>query len=229
MSPDVAVPAADVEVVFAGALCFDVVLAGIDRLPDPGTEVWAAARTVSPGGVANRAVAAARLGLHTALIAVTGDDIFADFLAAELSRVDNLELAWWRRDPRAATVLSVIYTDQHNRRIISHGTGTRTQPAHIGSQRPRATIVHLSADEPLPGWAAELHQSGAALWGGVGWAGNPRGWSDTLDNLRHFDVFVPNADEAMALTGAGSLSAAARTLGRLVPLVVVTSGADGAV
>jgi sugar/nucleoside kinase (ribokinase family) len=219
----------ELDVLFAGALCFDVVLSGIDALPAPGTEVWAHSRTVSPGGVANRAVAAARLGLRTGLAAVSGDDVYADFLQAEMSTVDNLDLRWWQRDRAAATVLTTIFSDRHDRRMVSHGEGTREQPARLAQPLPCTAIAHLSADEPFPDWAVGLRATGTRLWGGVAWDGNPKGWADTLHNLRNFDVVVPNTAEALALTGASEVTDALRLLSERVPLVVVTRGQSGAV
>jgi len=48
------------------------------------------------------------------------------------------------------------------------------------------------------------------------------------DALQNVDVFLPNAREAMYLTGAKNVEAAAEELSRLVPLVVIKLGADGA-
>lgn len=50
-----------------------------------------------------------------------------------------------------------------------------------------------------------------------------------LDQLRHCDVFQPNRDEALALTGQRTVEAALRELLRHVPLVAITCGADGVV
>jgi sugar/nucleoside kinase (ribokinase family) len=46
--------------------------------------------------------------------------------------------------------------------------------------------------------------------------------------LEYVDVFLPNAREAMRLTGANEVSAAVKELARLVPLLVVKLGAEGA-
>src|SRR5215469_1769418 len=54
-------------------------------------------------------------------------------------------------------------------------------------------------------------------------------WDDGLrDALRYVDVFLPNAREAMCLTGKNEVSRAATELAGLVPLLVVKLGAEGA-
>jgi len=49
-----------------------------------------------------------------------------------------------------------------------------------------------------------------------------------MDALRHVDVFLPNAREARKITGREDLMAAMDDLAKLIPLVVVKVGPDGA-
>jgi sugar/nucleoside kinase (ribokinase family) len=54
-------------------------------------------------------------------------------------------------------------------------------------------------------------------------------WDGGLrDALEYVDVFLPNAREAMRLTGTNEVSRAVKELARLVPLLVVKLGAEGA-
>lgn len=71
---------------FCGDIAFDVSLR-VPRLPDPDQKTHAFENLVSAGGVAaNSAVACARQGVSTTLLAVVGDDVLGayatDFLAA---------------------------------------------------------------------------------------------------------------------------------------------------
>ena len=59
------------DLLFAGSVFCDLVFAGVP-VPDPGGEVFARAFRLTPGGVANRAVAASRLGARTALLSALG-------------------------------------------------------------------------------------------------------------------------------------------------------------
>ncbi|WP_353962972.1 PfkB family carbohydrate kinase [Streptomyces sp. NBC_00878] len=71
---------------FCGDIAFDVALR-VPHLPDPDQKTHAFENLVSAGGVAaNSAVACARQGVTTALLAVVGDDVLGactkDFLAS---------------------------------------------------------------------------------------------------------------------------------------------------
>src|SRR5262249_25083536 len=111
-----------VDVFLVGTIFFDLVLAGIEELPGPGAEVWASARAVSPGGVANRAVAAANLGLRTGLAGLAGEDVFGRHLRDLLSRVDNLDLRWSHWSATEPTSVTVSVTHGEDRRFLTHGT-----------------------------------------------------------------------------------------------------------
>jgi sugar/nucleoside kinase (ribokinase family) len=67
-----------------GPVCLDLVFSGLSGPPRPGTEVRAAYLGISPGGVANVAIALARLGLDVALSAVFADDAFGHYLWSSL-------------------------------------------------------------------------------------------------------------------------------------------------
>jgi sugar/nucleoside kinase (ribokinase family) len=55
-------------------------------------------------------------------------------------------------------------------------------------------------------------------------------WKSDLDEvLRYVDVFLPNAREALKITGANDVEDAISLLGKLVPIVVVKLGAEGAI
>src|SRR3954466_7448531 len=64
---------AHLDLLFAGSIYCDLVFAGVP-MPEPGAEVYAEAFKLTPGGVANRAVAGSRLGSRTALLSQLGDD-----------------------------------------------------------------------------------------------------------------------------------------------------------
>ena len=51
------------DVLVAGDVFLDLVFAGVDGVPRPGTEVRARDFGIAPGGIANQAIASRRLGL----------------------------------------------------------------------------------------------------------------------------------------------------------------------
>ena len=82
-------PGHRVDLLFAGSVFCDIVFSGVP-VPAPGTEVFAGAFAVTPGGTANRAVAAARLGATTSLVSELGDDPLGTYVAGVLANEANL-------------------------------------------------------------------------------------------------------------------------------------------
>src|SRR5207244_876347 len=80
-----------------GTVFFDVVLTGLPSLPARGTELLADGMGTCPGGIANLAVAASRLGLRTSLSAAFGDDLYGDFLWRTLEEQERVDLSRSRR------------------------------------------------------------------------------------------------------------------------------------
>lgn len=81
--------------------------------------------------------------------------------------------------------------------------------------------------EELPSWTAEARESGALLFGDVGWDPTDTWSPAVLDVLEGFHAFTPNAGEAMAYTRTDTPKAALHKLAERVPLAVVTNGSDG--
>ena len=61
-----------------GTVFFDVVFTGLESMPVRGTELQASGMGSCPGGIANLAIAASRLGVHTSLAAAFGDDVYGE-------------------------------------------------------------------------------------------------------------------------------------------------------
>ncbi len=60
------------DLLLTGTVFQDIIFTGLPHAPEPGTEVWSEGMGSCPGGVANQAIAAARLGLRTNLAATFG-------------------------------------------------------------------------------------------------------------------------------------------------------------
>jgi sugar/nucleoside kinase (ribokinase family) len=218
-----------VDVFFVGMVFFDLIFGGIDQLPEPGTETWVRDRAVSAGGTANRAVAAARLGLHAGMAVAAGTDVFGDHLRTLLGDVDNLDLRWFGQFPTVATAVTVSLTHATDRRFITHGSRGPVPVRALAPQLPRARAAHLAVAPEVPEWAREMRSAGTKLFGGVGWDAEGEWSPEILASLGHFDAFVPNATEAMAYTRTDTPRAALGRLADHVPLVAVTCGDQGAI
>jgi sugar/nucleoside kinase (ribokinase family) len=189
------------------------------------------------GSAAIMACGAARLGLTVAFAGRVGDDPAGDFVRTALSdrgvNVDALVV-----DDELATPLTTILTSGDDRAIL---TSPGCLPATNADDVPRSLLrstrhVHAASFYLLPALAAGLagifkEAKRAKATTSLDPNDDPAGRWDrqVLDPiLRVTDVFLPNAAEALALTGHPEVEAAAGILARRGPLVVVKNGADGA-
>ncbi|MBK4346300.1 carbohydrate kinase family protein [Lacisediminihabitans changchengi] len=206
----------------------DVVMAGISVPPAPGEEVWATDRALSPGGIANAAVGAARLGASTALVTAIGDDEVGDLVSDMLGAEKRLSLAPSGRQRGMQTALSVALSTAEDRSFISHG---QLDPIDLASEVDavgHAATMFVALDLELPTWVRKRRAAGTTVFGGVGWD-ERHGWSDdVLTQLQHVDVFVLNEREALSYTRTSTVEHAISRLGEFVAMTVITRGPSGA-
>ena len=205
-----------VDLAVATPTFLDLTFVGLEGLPAPGEERFAADLVRSPGGGAITAVGAARLGLKTALAAPLGDDHSGDFVRATLE-LDGILLAE-RRSPKTPT--TVVMPVDGDRSMVTVDPGVRASAADVAALEPRAVALSLDQLYCVPPGAAAYVTCGdddarafarrppAALAGARG-------------------LFVSKR-EALTLTEAADVDAAAEVLGRSAERVIVTLGSEGA-
>jgi sugar/nucleoside kinase (ribokinase family) len=211
-----------------GVVYLDIVFTGLRRLPEPGTEVWATGMGSSPGGVANLAVAAARLGLRTGLGTALSTDAYGDFCAQILSTQEGIDLSGSRRiSGHSPVTVSVAY--DRDRSMITHGHPLPVGADGLVGELPVARAASVSlAGRRLP-WVRRAREAGTLVFADVGWDAGGRWPAEALDMLEDCHAFLPNAVEAMRYTRADTPQEALRRLAGLVPVVVITCGSDGAI
>ncbi len=221
----------ELDLFLAGPLFFDIVFTGLSSDPRPGTEVWAGGMGSLPGGIANLAVAAARLGLRTGLAAGFGDDAYGAWAWSLLEGQERIDLSRSRTFPGWHSAVTVSIARQQDRSMITHGHPIPiSQGELIGTPPPaRAVAVELVPPAGESPWWAGCSASPALVFAGVGWDPTEKWDSAALEDLRLCHAFLPNHVEAMAYTRTGSADEALRALDGLVPLAVVTQGARGAI
>ncbi|GAA1695234.1 carbohydrate kinase family protein [Kribbella yunnanensis] len=216
----------ELDVVVSGLVFQDLVL-GLPTPPRPGTEVWATDSHESPGGIANFAVALARLGLRTGMAATFGVDDLGARLWDRL-QAEHIDLSLSRKLGNWPTPLTVALAYDNDRALVTRGTTPPLSADDLISTPPRAKAVaaHIG---PWPNeWLAKAKAAGSLVFADVGWDPSEHWDPAVLDQLEHVDVFLPNADEAMAYTRTTSPGAALESLATKVPVVVVSNGAHGA-
>src|SRR3712207_5128212 len=105
----------------------DLTFVGLEALPGPGEERYAGDLLRSPGGGAITAVAAARLGLQTALVAPLGTDLAGDFVKQQVE-ADGVEVSGFRPDRTPQTVVMPCSGD---RAMVTIDPGIRARAADV--------------------------------------------------------------------------------------------------
>ncbi|TDO46194.1 sugar/nucleoside kinase (ribokinase family) [Kribbella sp. VKM Ac-2527] len=226
---------AEFDVFVWGTVFLDIIFTGLADAPAGGTEVWADGMGSSPGGIANLAIAASRLGLRTSLAAAFGDDDYADFCWRTLSEQEHVDLGRSRRFDNWHSPVTVSAAYGGDRSMVTHGHPSPLPATEMIGQPPRsrAVIVDLGEIEPLgdpdrASWVDLARKEDAKVFADVGWDGSGAWSTSVLDQLEHCDAFLPNAGEAMAYTRTDTAQNALYALADRVPLAVVTNGAEGA-
>jgi sugar/nucleoside kinase (ribokinase family) len=217
----------ELDVVVSGLVFHDLVL-GLPTPPRPGTEVWADDSAESPGGIANFAVALARLGLRTGLAAAFGNDDLGNRTWQQLETGEGIDLTHSRKIDGWPTPLTVALAYAGDRALVTRGTTPPLSADDLLTTPPKAKAVaaHIG---PWPNdWLAKARAAGSLVFADVGWDPAEQWDAAVLDQLEHCDVFLPNAGEAMNYTRTATPSAALHRLAERVPVVVVSDGANGA-
>jgi sugar/nucleoside kinase (ribokinase family) len=189
------------------------------------------------GSASIMACGAARLGLRVAFAGRVGDDPAGSFVRTTLAE-RGVDVSALVTDPLLPTPLTTILTSGDDRAIL---TSAGCLPAVTADAIPNRMVcsarhVHAASFYLMPALAAGLaglfkEAKAAKATTSLDPNDDPTGKWDrmVLDPiLRVTDYFLPNAAEALALTGHHSVVDAAGILARRGPLVVVKNGAEGA-
>lgn len=229
-------------VLCAGILVADLVIPPLAELPAPGELTASDDFLLAPGGcAANVAISLAKLGIPSAVSGRVGADFFGDFLQGELHAF-GVDTSGLRRSPDRGTSKTVVLpvAGQDRRFVHSFGANADFTVQDVDrSLLALCDVFYLGGHLVLPSVSApELAQLCAeARAGGARTVLDvvvPLGAAVSLDSVReilpHVDVFVPNEDEARALTGEPDpRRQAARLLEAGAGTVIVTRGVEGAV
>ncbi|HYG56937.1 MAG TPA: ribokinase, partial [Symbiobacteriaceae bacterium] len=226
-------------VVVIGSLNLDLVVRPA-HAPEAGETVFAPTLDRFPGGKGgNQAVAAARLGVPTAMVGCVGRDGFGDDLIKSLS-ADGVAVDGVARSPAAGTGTALITVDAgtgQNRIVVIAGANAEVTPAVVESHSDlirSAAAVLLQLEIPVESClrAAEI-AAGAGVPVILDPAPAPsEGLPSRLCELTW--LVTPNETEATAMTGvavtgrSGAPEAARALLNLGFRQAVVKCGSAGA-
>ena len=188
----------------------DMTFIGLEALPGIGQERYAGDLVRSPGGGAITAVAAARLGVDTALVAPLGRDEAGDFVHRMLE-AEGVSVSGTRTDRTPQTVVMPVDGD---RAMVTIDPGVRTRAADLAALEPRAVAAGLEQLTLIPESArAYLTCGDDDARAGAGRV--PAG----LGGVR---ALFLTAKDALVLTGTRTVDDAAARLSGAVGTVVLS-------
>jgi sugar/nucleoside kinase (ribokinase family) len=213
----------------SGRVFMDMIFTGLAGLPPPGAEFVTDGLGSAPGGIANIAVAMSRLGLRVGLAAAFGDDMFGAYLWRALSEQEGVELGLSRRLIGWPTPVTVSLAYDSDRSLVTYTKPLPIPQEDLVAAAPPARICFIEVDRPVPDWAITMRGRGTTVFSDLGWDPTEAWSTAVLDRLRHVDVFLPNAVEAMAYTRTTTAEDALDALTARVPVVAIKLGAHGAI
>jgi len=212
-----------------GTVFFDVVFTGLDSLPVRGTEIQASGMGSCPGGIANLAIAASRLGVHTSLAAAFGDDVYGDFCWSTLTEQEGVDLTCSRRFPGWHSPVTISMVVDRDRAMLTHMHPAPVPSGDLLASMPPARIGFAHLDPEPHEWFATAAALGMQLFADTGWDTDEKWSPGVLDQLESFHAFLPNSVEAMAYTRTDDPHDALHALAERVPVAVVTCGGQGVI
>jgi sugar/nucleoside kinase (ribokinase family) len=209
------------DVAVVGSPFLDLTFEGLPRLPRIGEELSADALHITPGGTGMHSIAAARLGMKTALVAPVGDR------------------------GGAAIVRSALLSEGVHIHPETPGSSGHDLPttALLATPKGVAMATVLGPPEPATEAFAEIEARAVLLSLGRLDLAPPDGdlyvvtgglelenlQEDVFEKLGRARALIVNAEEAAALTGHRDPQEAALDLCRHLPTAIVTMSSEGAI
>ncbi len=227
-----------------GNFCVDLILRGVPRLPEWGQEVAGDEHLlVSSGQTTYTAFALAALGEQVTVIGCVGEDPWGEQIRRDLAE-RGVDASGLETVPGGKTALTVaaVRPDGERAFLSDFACLARADESVIARHWDLVEGSSLAALLGVFSWPglslaraaplfARARRAGKTTVLDTGW--DPEGWpAPTLAALQGLlaqtSVFLPNLDEARAITGAAGAAEAARELAALGPeVVVVKLGREG--
>lgn len=222
-----------------GTYIVDVLGRPVAELPRGQRSLMLEEIRMTPAGTAGgTAVDLARLGARVIAVGAIGTDLAGDFLVGAL-RAEGVDAAHLvRRDgPQTSCTILPIHPDGSRPAWHVPGANATFTEADVPAEvLTTADAVHLGGLTALPGVDGEpagrilaaARAAGAMTSADCLGVRGDEPEAALAPVLPHVDVFMPNEDEALAITGARDAAGAARRLRALgAACVIVKRGADG--
>lgn len=225
-------------VLVVGELNVDIIVSGMSGFPKMGQEALVNnIELVLGSSSAICAAGLARLGVTTDFVGKMGQDLYGDFVVRQLGQL-GVGTLYVMRDSALRTGVTMSLAFSFDRALLTFLGGIEalrledvplsTLPLyghlHVGSY-----FLQRGLRPGLPELFRQAHRAGLTVSLDTGF--DPEGKWDggmLLTLLKDVDIFLPNEEEARAISRAKDTEAALRELSKLARVVVVKQGWKGA-
>ena len=183
------------------------------------------------------ACGAARLGLKVAFVGIVGDDLYGHYML-EGMRLREVETRYVIIDPDQRTGLSVILSRKDERAILTYSgaiNALRTDQVDRELMRQcrhmhvASYYLQSSLRPDMPYLLAEAKQLGMTVSLDTNWDPLER-WDGGIHHaLSLTDIFLPNEQEAIAISRVSDVKVASEKLASQVSIVAIKRGDKGAI
>jgi sugar/nucleoside kinase (ribokinase family) len=220
------------DILVPGTYFCDVIFTGLPSLPTLGSEIISQNLTIIPGGTINHVMALRRLGVNVGWIGAMGNDFFSKFVL-EAIRDEDIDTSLVSHLNRSLQQVTVSLSFPQDRAFVTFTDPPADEVGMVLDAMEQVTFRHLhfcglEVDERMPDVARLCHAHGAVLSMDCQHTHATLDMAHVRKALSELDLFMPNASEAMRLTGTDNLDEAAKILSDFVPYLVVKNGAEGA-
>jgi sugar/nucleoside kinase (ribokinase family) len=222
-----------VDMISFGLIFLELVFGQLHRLPQPGEEVFTDEFAISCGGAVTSATAAAAAGMRAGLCTTFGDDLGSQVVTEHCATVGvSLSPSDHVEGPTAG--ITVVLNFDGDRGFVTHlppaafGEQAEIRRWHSVLRRERPSWCYLHAGQWVPEFLRAARELGCKIMLDTS-LGDARDRGMVIECVGLADIFVPNAAELLALTGASDLDGAMASAAAWGAQLVVTRGAAGAV
>lgn len=201
-------------------------------MPVLGREVFADDMTIAAGGGAYISAAHfADVGRSVALVARLGVDALSGEVEKQIMARD-INTDYLERASDAGPQVTVASVFDGERAFLTRRAGV-AEPASLHDALKWSQAKHLHIAEyatlaEMPDLAKRAKSAGLTVSLDPSWDDNLIQSSDLLSNCEGVDVFLPNLEEARAITGASDMEDMLDALCAHFPFVALKAGGDGA-
>jgi sugar/nucleoside kinase (ribokinase family) len=219
-------------VISIGRIYCDLIFTGLDELPVLGRELFASDMEIAAGGGAFIAAAHfAHIGRPAALLARLGTDTFSRAIGEKMQQ-SGVDLQFLEHSADAGPQVTVATVVGHDRAFLTRRAGaarpSTLEAAFAWGKARHLHIAEFATLHEIPDLISRAKDNGLSVSLDPSWDASLIYDKGLLRACAGVDVFLPNLEEAEAITGHADPEAALTALSGAFPVVALKSGAQGA-